>query len=63
MRTLRKPQYKIRENVVLKNIFNTGDIAGDIIDEQEIEGRSFYVVRSNNRVYKVAKEAYTVRKK
>lgn len=58
----RHPTYSIKENVLLKNNFNTGDIIGDVINEEEIEGKSFYVVRSNNRIFKVAKEAYTIRK-
>jgi hypothetical protein len=57
-----RQQYKIKENVTLKNIFNTGDIIGDIINEEEIEGKPFYVVRSNNRVLKLSKEAYLIRK-
>ena len=58
----RRPQYNIKENVTLKNALNSGDIKGDIINEEEIEGRQFYVVRSNNRVFKVAKDAYYLRK-
>lgn len=54
--------FPVKENVLLKNNFNSGDIVGDVINEEEIEGKSFYVVRSNNRVFKVAKEAYTIRK-
>lgn len=61
-RSNNKPSYKVREHVTLKNIFNTGDIICDIINEEEIDGKMFYVVRANNRVFKVAKEAYIIRK-
>jgi len=54
--------YKIKENVTLKNIFSTSVHTGDIIDEQDIEGKTFYVMRSNNKVFKLAKEAHIIRK-
>jgi len=56
----REPEYKIKENVTLKNIFNTGDINCDIINEEEIDGKPFYVIRSMGRILKVSKEAYTI---
>jgi hypothetical protein len=59
----RRPVYKIRENIILRNIFNNNDIHGDIINEEDIEGKTFYIVRSNNRVYKLAKEAHSLIKK
>lgn len=59
---VKRPTYKVRENITLKNVFNTGDITGDIINEEEIDGKLFYVVKSNNRVLKLAKEAYIIRK-
>jgi len=59
----KKNQYKIQHNVLLKNNFNTGDITGDIINEENIDGKLFYVVKTEyGRVQKVAKEAYTIRR-
>jgi hypothetical protein len=53
-------QYKVKEHVLLKNAFNNSDIVGDIINEEEIDGKLFYIVKSNNRVLKLAKDAYTI---
>ena len=56
----RKPEYKIRQNVTLKNAFNNTSTTGDIINEEEIDGRAFYVIKCNGRVQKLAKEAHTI---
>lgn len=58
----RRPEYKVRQNITLKNIFNNTDYTGDIINEEEIEGKGFYILRTNNRVYKLAKDAHTLQK-
>lgn len=60
--SFRRPEYKVRYNITLKNIFNNTDFVGDIINEEEIEGKGFYVLKVNNRVYKLAKDAHTLLK-
>jgi len=60
--SFRRPDYKVKQNITLKNIFNNTDFCGDIINEEEIEGKGFYVLRVNNRIYKLAKDAHILQK-
>ena len=61
MRQQNKKQYVIKPNVKLKNKFNSEIITGDIINEEEIEGKYYFVVRNEKRnIVKLTKEAYTV---
>lgn len=56
-------QYKTKPNITLKNRLNNQLIVGDIINEEEIDGKQFWVIKSNNRTLKLAKDAYTMSKK
>lgn len=55
--------YKPKLAVKLKNRLNNQVIVGDIINEEEIDGKQFWVIRTNDRVLKLAKDAYTMSKK
>lgn len=52
--------YKPKVNVKLKNKFNNEVVIGDIINEEDIEGKSFWVLKQNARFMKLAKEAYVL---
>lgn len=56
-------QYKIKPNVTLKNRVNNQTVVGDIVGEEEIDGKQFWIIRSNNRALKLAKDAYGMSKK
>lgn len=61
-----KPQrkkYSIKHDVKLKNRYNGDIVLGDIINEEEIEGKAFYVLRNQKgSVVKLTREAYYVQK-
>lgn len=61
-----KPQrkkYFVKRDVRLKNRYNGDVVLGDIINEEEIEGKSFYVLRNQKgSVVKLTREAYYVQK-
>lgn len=50
-------------NVQFKNKLNGELVVGDIINEEDIEGKQFWVVLSNKRPLKIAKDAYTIQGK
>lgn len=58
--TFRRPVYKVKENVYFRSKLNDLSYVGDIINEETIDGNSFYVVRVNGRVLKLSKEAYGI---
>ena len=62
----RKSQYnkfKVKKFIRLKNKYNGEIIEGDLIDEEEIEGKKFLVViNSRGSIIKLTSEAYTVSK-
>lgn len=59
-----KNKFVPKINVVLVNRFNNEVVECDIINEDEIEGKKFFVVKSARtaRVLKLAKDAYTIKK-
>jgi len=59
---MKKHTFKRVFNVTLKNRYNSETIKGDIINEDTIEGRAYYVLQVNNRTIKCAKESYTIQK-
>lgn len=59
---MKRVKYNIKRNVILTNRVTNEIITGDIINEDDIEGRSFFVVKSGSRVMKLAKDAYTIKK-
>lgn len=56
----RRNVYKPKTNVRLRNKFNNEIIAGDIVNEEEIEGKFFWILKQNARTMKLAKEAYVI---
>lgn len=59
-----KRQQIVKQNITLQNRFNNELITGDVLSEDEIEGKKFFVVRTGqpSRVLKLAKDAYTLKK-
>jgi hypothetical protein len=59
---MKQRQFVVKPNFVLFNRLNNEQIVGDLINEDEIEGKHFYVVRVGQRTLKLAKDAYTPKK-
>ena len=59
----RRPQYEIKRDVYFKNKVNDMNYIGDLINEEDIEGKKYYVVRKSGRVIKLAKEFYSIVKR
>lgn len=55
----RKNQFVTKPNFVLFNRLNNEQITGDLVNEDEIDGKQFYVLRVGPRYLKLAKDAYT----
>lgn len=56
-------KYNVRKDVKLKNRYNGDIISGDIINEEDIDGKSFFVLRNQRgSVIKLTREAYYVQK-
>lgn len=51
-----------KPNYTLYNHLNNESLTGDLINEDEIEGKKFYVMRINGRVLKLAKDSYSPKK-
>jgi hypothetical protein len=58
----RKYFYNVKHNVTIINKLTNEKIIGDIINEDDIEGRQFFVLRSGSRVLKLAKDAHQIKK-
>lgn len=56
----KRPTYNIKRNVTFKNKFNNESYTGDLINEDSIDGKLFYVVKKDAKVFKLAKESYSV---
>lgn len=52
--------YKPKLNVKLKNQLTNEVVTVDVVQEESIEDKHFWVVKSNNRTLKLAKDAYTI---
>lgn len=58
-----RPQlFNVKPNYTLYNCLTNEAVTGDLINEDEIEGKKFYVMRINARVLKLAKDAYSPKK-
>lgn len=55
-------QFVTKPNYTLYNRLNNEKIIGDLINEDEIEGKKFYVLKVGVRVLKLAKDAYSPKK-
>jgi hypothetical protein len=60
----KRNQYIVKHDVTLLNKLNNESITGDLINEEEIEGKMFFVLRSGHpsRLMKLAKDAYSLKK-
>ncbi len=56
-----KQNYVVKEKITLVNRLNNEQVLCDIINEEEIEGKRFYIVKTKNRVLKLSKEAFTIK--
>lgn len=59
---MKRHQFVTKPNFVLFNRLNNEQVVGDLINEDEIEGKHFYVLRVGQRTLKLAKDAYTPKK-
>lgn len=55
----KRPSFNVRKNVTFKNKFNSDTYTGDLINEDSIDGKLFYVVRKDSKVFKLSKESYS----
>lgn len=56
----RRLVYKTKSNIRLKNNFTNEVTRGDIVDEEYIDGKQFYVVRVGPRLIKLSKDGHTL---
>lgn len=56
-----KQNYNVRQNITLVSRLNNEHVLCDIINEEEIEGKKFFVVRTKNRIAKLSKEAFSIK--
>lgn len=57
-----RPVFAVKQGFTVINHLTNETVTGDLINEDEIEGKKFYVMRINGRVLKLAKEAYMPKK-
>ena len=65
MRTLTKQTFNAKQNVTLFNKITNDTYVGDIVNEDEIEGRQYWVFYPTNRKTTrllLAKDSYTITK-
>jgi hypothetical protein len=63
---MKRVQYKIRPNVVLKNRLNSETVIGDIVGERDIEGKQYWVLSCPDRGgarLSYAKESWSIKGK
>lgn len=61
MKKPKRPQYYIRRDIKIKNRLNGEIISGDLINEEDIDGKSYFVVRNDKgSIVKLTKEAYSL---
>lgn len=59
----RQTKFVTKPNFVLFNKINNEQIIGDLINEDEIEGKKYFVMKIKDRVVKLSKDAYTNKKR
>jgi hypothetical protein len=57
---IKKPTYSVRKNATLKNRLNNELFFGDVINEESIDGKTFFVVRKEGKVFKLNKDSFVV---
>lgn len=55
-----KNTYNIKKNVTLKNRLNNELFFGDIINEESIDGKNFYVLKTNGKYFKFNKDSFSI---
>lgn len=55
-------EFVVKRDFTLFNHLTNESMTGDLINEDEIEGKKFYVMRISGRVLKLAKDAYSPKK-
>ena len=61
----RQPIFNVKQNVTLFNKITNDTFVGDIVNENEIDGRQYWVFHSNARPNSrllMAKDSYTITK-
>jgi hypothetical protein len=59
----RRQVYEVKKDVYFKSKVNDMNYVGDLLNEEDIEGKKYYVVRKSGRIIKLAKEFYTISKR
>lgn len=57
-----RTKFVVKPNYTLYNRLTNEQLVGDLINEDEIEGKKFYVLRVGQRILKLAKDAYVPKK-
>lgn len=60
---VRQQLYREKKDALLRNLVTNERTKCDIINEESIDGKMFFVVRIGPRVFKLAKEGYSLVKK
>ena len=55
-------KFQTKPGFTLYNRLNNEQITGSLINEDEIEGKKFYVLQVGQRTLKLAKDAYSPKK-
>lgn len=55
-------KFQTKSDFTLYNRLNNEQITGSLINEDEIEGKKFYVMQVGQRTLKLAKDAYSPKK-
>lgn len=53
-------RYVVKPNITLKNKLTGELIQGDIVNEEDIDGHFYYVLRNHRGTHKYVKEAFTI---
>lgn len=56
---IKQNRFNTKPNFILYNRLNNEQITGDLVNEDVIEGKQFYVMRVGGRLLKLAKDAYS----
>jgi hypothetical protein len=59
---MKKANVNLKANYTLVNRFTNEVIECDILHEEEIEGKKFFVIKAKNRILKLSKEAFNIKK-
>lgn len=59
---IQRNKFQIKPGFTLYNRLNNEQITGSLINEDEIEGKKFYVMQVGQRTLKLAKDAYSPKK-